>query len=347
VAARGFVHSLIPRFTRFHKPLSLNDESWPIACIYNALAESNPRNDLITRDVVSALERGRTPLILTERVPHAELLAARLEELHPGTEVFLLIGKGTTKSKNELLGAIRDVPEGKQFVIVATGKYVGEGFDEPRLDTLFITMPIAWKGTVTQYAGRLHRVFAGKDEIIVYDYVDIHVPVLERMYHKRLAAYASLGYSAQASPADGETRVGAIYDQQSFFPVFAHDMEQAQKEILIVSPYLSKGRVTQMKKLFLAAMLNGAGIAVVTRPADAFSTETQPKVAALIAELENGGIKVVLKDNIHQKYAVIDYRIVWYGSINFLSYGKSEESIMRFENEEIAEELLDGLLQDN
>jgi phosphatidylserine/phosphatidylglycerophosphate/cardiolipin synthase-like enzyme len=123
--------------------------------------------------------------------------------------------------------------------------------------------------------------------------------------------------------------------------VFANDAEHAQKEILIVSPYLSKSRVTQMKRLFLAAMLNGAGIAVITRPADAFSAETQPKVAALIGELKNGGVKVVLMDNIHQKYAVIDYRIVWYGSINFLSYGKSEESVMRFENEEIAGELLE------
>jgi hypothetical protein len=84
-----------------------------------------------------------------------------------------------------------------------------------------------------------------------------------------------------------ESRIGAIYDQQSFFSVFTHDAEHAQKEILIVSPYLSKGRVSQMKKLFVPAMLNGARIAVVTRPAEAFSPETQSKVAALIGDLEN------------------------------------------------------------
>jgi hypothetical protein len=307
------------------------------------LTENKPRNELILRDLEIALERKKIPMLLTERVPHAKMLAERIKERNPEIEVFLLIGEGAAKDKKERLDALRNKPDNQPFVIVATGKYVGEGFDEPRLDTLFITMPIAWKGTVTQYAGRLHRLCEGTDEVIVYDYVDINVPVLERMYHKRLAAYASLGYSAQASPAATEARIGAIYDQQSFFSVFAHDAEHAQKEILIVSPYLSKSRVSQMKKLFAPAILNGARIAVVTRPAEAFSPDTQPKVASLIGKLENGGVKVVLQDSIHQKFAVIDYRIVWYGSINFLSYGKSEESVMRFENEEIAGELLEGL----
>jgi superfamily II DNA or RNA helicase len=341
--ARGFSHTLVPRFTRFRRPLSLGDGPWPITDIYTVLTENKPRNDQMLRDLDIALERGRTPMILTERVTHAKMLAERIKERNLAIEVFLLIGEGAAKDKRERLDALRNKPDNQPFVIVATGKYVGEGFDEPRLDTLFITMPIAWKGTVTQYAGRLHRLCEGKDEVIVYDYVDIHVPVLERMYHKRLAAYASLGYSTQASPIENEARIGAIYNQQSFFPVFAHDAEHAQKEILIVSPYLSKGRVFQMKKPLVPAILNGARVAVVTRPAEAFSPETQTKVAALIGELENGGVKVILKDNIHQKFAVIDYRIVWYGSINFLSYGKSEESVMRFENEDVAGELLEGL----
>ncbi len=147
--ARGFSHSLVPRFTRFRKPLSLGDGPWPITDIYTVLTENKPRNDQILRDLDIALERGRTPMILTERVPHAKMLAERIKERNPNIEVFLLIGEGAAKDKKERLEALRYFPDNQPFVIVATGKYVGEGFDEPRLDTLFITMPIAWKGTVT------------------------------------------------------------------------------------------------------------------------------------------------------------------------------------------------------
>lgn len=239
------------------------------------------------------------------------------------------------------------MPDDKPLAIVATGRYVGEGFDEQRLDTLFIAMPIAWKGTVSQYAGRLHRIYEGKREVTVYDYVDIHVPVLERMYQKRLSAYASLGYSIQASPMETTPKVGAIFDQSSFLPVLSHDMEQARKEILIVSPYLSKGRVSQVKRLFLPCIAkNKTDIIVFTRPPESFAEGSRFKIADLANELKSIGVKVIMRERIHQKFAIIDRRIVWYGSINLLSYGKSEETMMRFENGEIAEELLLSIEKD-
>jgi superfamily II DNA or RNA helicase len=338
-AARGFSHILIPRFTRFRKPYTA-PENWPITEVYTALAESKIRNDLILHDVSEALRQNRTPLILTERVDHAKQLTAELQKDFPDAQIFFLSGQGTAKEKREKLDDLHNVSSDKPLAIVATGKYVGEGFDEPRLDTLFVAMPIAWKGTVSQYAGRLHRIYEGKHEVIVYDYVDIHVPVLERMYHKRLSAYAELGYSVQTAPVDTKQKVGAIFNQVSFLPVFTHDMEQAQKEILIVSPYISKGRVSQMKRLFWPAITKGAGAAIFTRPSEAFAENSRSKILTMLEELRTVGVKVILKERIHQKFAIIDRRIVWYGSINLLSYGKSEESMMRFENGEIAEELL-------
>lgn len=111
--------------------------------------------------------------------------------------MIALTGGMTPKKSRELLQEINDIPEDEGFVLVATGKYVGEGFDMPRLDTLFLAMPISWKGTLQRYVGRLHRLYDGKSEVQVYDYVDIHIVMLEKMYHKRLKGYAGIGYKAK------------------------------------------------------------------------------------------------------------------------------------------------------
>jgi superfamily II DNA or RNA helicase len=336
--ARGFSHVLIPRFTRFRKPIT-EPEKWPITDIYAALSQSKTRNDLIIEDVSQAVANNRTPLIITERVEHARELSLALEKEIDGGKVFLLTGQGRSKEKQAILTELRQFTSDQPLVIVATGKYAGEGFDEPRLDTLFVTMPIAWKGTVSQYAGRLHRLYEGKQDVIVYDYVDVHVPVLEKMYHKRLTAYCSLGYSVQATTVEADQKTASIYNQESFSSVFTKDLQEAQKEILIVSPFLTKSRVNQMKPLLLSSLANGASTIILTRPTDSFSDSTRPKIIDLVTELNSSGLTVIHKDGIHQKFSIIDRRIVWYGSINLLSYGKSEETMMRFENREIAEEL--------
>jgi superfamily II DNA or RNA helicase len=337
--ARGFSYTLLPRFTRFRKPLTA-PESWCIADVYTALAESKTRNDLIIHDISHILQKIRTPLILTERVEHAKSLTTMLRNKFPNVSIFLLSGQGTVKEKQKILHELRNTPKNRPIAIVATGKYVGEGFDEPRLDTLFVTMPIAWKGTVAQYAGRIHRIYEDKREVKIYDYVDIHVPVLERMYYKRLAAYSALGYSVQTSPAEPDQKIGTIFNQHSFLPVFSHDIEQAQNEILIVSPYLTKGRVNQMKQLFAITLAKNTGIVVITRPPESFVGSSKQRTVELITTLHNSYVKVIPKERIHQKFAIIDRRVVWYGSINLLSYNHNEESMMRFENQEIAEELL-------
>jgi superfamily II DNA or RNA helicase len=102
------------------------------------------------------------------------------------------MGKKQRAAVNE---QINSVPEREGRAIVATGRYAGEGFDDPRLDTLFLAMPISWRGTLQQYVGRLHRTRAGKSEVRVYDYVDRHVPVLMRMLAKRLKGYRAMGYA--------------------------------------------------------------------------------------------------------------------------------------------------------
>lgn len=128
--------------------------------------------------ILRLVQENRTPLLLIERKEHAIQLADALGK--NVSHVFLLLGSDKQKDKREKLAALRSVPPGEPLVVVATGKYIGEGFDEPRLDTMLLVMPVSWKGTLAQYAGRLHRNYVGKQEVRIYDYVDIHVPMLEK-----------------------------------------------------------------------------------------------------------------------------------------------------------------------
>lgn len=334
---RTFEHYLLPRFTTYRS--AVTDKG--IAAIYKDLAENEIRNDHIVKDVIKALKDGRTPIVLTERREHVLLLADKLNGYCKNIITFF--GTASTKVRKETMDKLQAIPENEQLVIVATGKYVGEGFDYPRLDTLFLGLPIAWKGKVAQYAGRLHRNYPGKNEVQIYDYVDIHVPVLENMYQKRLKGYGAIGYKIKI---DGmpQANPDLIYDGRSFYPVFSEDVRNAKSEILIVSPFMRKSRITQILRLLSVAMLNNTKIVVVTRPAEDFPEKDQKSVIENMQKLESYGIEVRRKAGFHQKFTVIDGQILWYGSVNFLSFGTSEESIMRFTSHDIAGQLLDTVL---
>ncbi|ERS84096.1 DNA helicase [Marinobacter sp. EVN1] len=169
-----------------------------VASVYHWLSQNPSRNDNIVQDVVSCAANGAQCLVLTERREHAEVLAHLLDD--QSVESVVLRGGMGAKERRAVEARLSDVQ-----VIVATGKYVGEGFDLPRLDTLFLALPIAWKGTLSQYAGRLHREADGKQEVTIYDYLDTGLPMLERMFRKREKGYKAMGY--QFSAASGQTRL--------------------------------------------------------------------------------------------------------------------------------------------
>ena len=193
-AARPFDHKVIFRRTEFRIPRNHPDEKPTIQELYAKLAQDPARNDLIFDDILSALEAGRSPVVITERKDHLEMLAGRLSKFAKNV-VVLRGGMGARRSRaaSEALEAISD---GEERVLVATGRYLGEGFDDARLDTLFLTMPISWRGTLAQYAGRLHRLHASKRDVVIYDYVDENEPMLAKMATKRELGYRSLGYRA-------------------------------------------------------------------------------------------------------------------------------------------------------
>jgi superfamily II DNA or RNA helicase len=140
---------------------------------------------MIFDDVLRALAAGRSPILLTERKNHAHRLAERLCRF--ARNVLVLRGGMGTKQRREVMQRLEDIPETEERVLIATGRYIGEGFDDARLDTLFLTMPVSWKGTLAQYVGRLHRLHAAKREVLVHDYVDDAVPALLRMSARALA----------------------------------------------------------------------------------------------------------------------------------------------------------------
>jgi superfamily II DNA or RNA helicase len=198
-ALRPFSHRVVLRKTPFR--LSEPDGGkgeWTIQEIYGALLADGMRNTMIVQDVVSALSEGRSPVILTERKEHLALLADQLSPLVK--HLFVLSGGMGQKERKGVVGGLSQIPDGKERVILSTGRYLGEGFDDARLDTLFLALPVSWRGVLAQYAGRLHRLHEMKKEVVIYDYADLHVPVLARMFERRRKGYQAIGYALDGRP---------------------------------------------------------------------------------------------------------------------------------------------------
>lgn len=188
---RGIAHRVVLRDTSFHCTDDLGTSRLSVPVIGARLAQDAERNALIIADVAAAFAAGRTVLVLTERRDHLELLRHAFEQF---AERVVVLRGGMKAGERRAAGELLHPQDLTPRIILATGKYLGEGFDDPRLDTLFITMPIAWKGTLAQYVGRLHRDYMGKSDVVVYDYVDVSVSVLARMSAKRRTGYRALGY---------------------------------------------------------------------------------------------------------------------------------------------------------
>jgi len=178
------------------------DSKVGIQGVYSALITDKARNELIFHDLIRAVERGRSPLLLSERTDQVEAFAKRCEGVV--RHVVVLRG-GMSKTRREALAEqIKAIPDEEERVLIATGRYIGEGFDDARLDTLFLATPVSWRGTLQQYAGRLHRRHDSKTVVQIYDYVDGRVPMLMRMHERRLAGYRSIGYRVGETTAKEE-----------------------------------------------------------------------------------------------------------------------------------------------
>jgi superfamily II DNA or RNA helicase len=191
-ALRPFRHQITFRDTAFRAERAIPEEKLSIQEVYKQLAANQERNEVIFNDILEALEAGRSPVVITERKDHLLHLAERLDKF--ARNVIVLHGGMGIRQHRAVTTRLAEIGPSEERIIVATGRYLGEGFDDPRLDTLFLTMPISWRGTLVQYAGRLHRLYAGKTNVRIYDYRDANEAVLSKMAQKREAGYRNLGY---------------------------------------------------------------------------------------------------------------------------------------------------------
>ena len=334
IAKQSFDRFLIPRFTSYN---SILEDRLSIATLYKYLSEDEIRNNLIVEDICKAVNTGRTPIILTNRTAHVSVLAEKLKATIKN--VISLTGIGTTKEKREAMQRLQTIPDSEQLVIVATGKYVGEGFDYPRLDTLFLALPISWKGLLTQYAGRLHREYEGKKDVRIYDYIDIHEPICDSMYRKRLKGYAAIGYktinTAQPTLFDHINDISSsvvenqIFNGSTFYRPYTSDLTKAKRSIVISSPKLY--RTEQNPLVTLLKELAHQGIEIL------ITTVAENEQTAFI---QSKGLSVKVKPKLSLYTTIIDKEVVWYGSINTLGYASKDDNMIKVTDIYLANELI-------
>jgi superfamily II DNA or RNA helicase len=160
--------------------------------VFRHLANDTDRTAMIAAEIKTAFDQGRKVLVLTERTEHLDAIKAALGESLPS--LFVLHGRMSKKQRISLIDELNGLPPDAPRILLATGKLVGEGFDHPPLDTLVLAMPVSWKGTLQQYAGRLHREHASKTDVRIIDFVDTGHPALLRMWEKRQHGYRAMGY---------------------------------------------------------------------------------------------------------------------------------------------------------
>ena len=332
---QGIAHMVYPRFTR---TASLRSQRMHINDAYVLVRDSESRNEQIIEDAKECIDNGRCPVVLTRYTEHAKKLYERLQGYAGHT--FLLLGEKAKKERSAIRSAMEAVPPEETMLLVATGKLIGEGFDFPRLDTLIMATPVAGESVLTQYAGRLNRDYEKKEDVMIYDYIDILVPQFDKMYRKRLAAYKKIGYEICAVPVPEKQKAHVVFDIDNYQNVFEEDLKRAGKEITISSPGLSKKKIQILGRLLKERQAAGVQVTVMTWKMD-FEKYGKPDYrATLIEDMQTLGFHVVLSENIQDRFAIIDGDIVWYGSLDFLGKEDAEDNLMRVESREAAEELL-------
>ena len=333
---QGISHLVFPRFTRVVCP---NNEKLHINEYYKIIVENENRNKLLADDIKRCVEAGRTPIVLTKFTEHAKSIYKLVENY--ADRLFLLIGEKSAKSLKDARIQMEQVDKNQSLIVVANGQLVGEGFDFPRLDTLFMADPVAWKGLVEQYAGRLNRDYPNKKDVIIYDYVDSYIPIFNNMYMKRLRAYKRIGYSLFSGITSDKQTANAIFDNDNYGSVYQKDLLEANKNIIISSPALCEYKVLQLINLLREKQNQGLKITIVTWHQDYYKYVSSENRIKLLNLLKSNGFYIHLVKERCERYAVIDDEIIWYGNINLLSNKHEEESIMRVVSKEIASEILE------
>lgn len=335
---QGIPHLVYPRFTRTINPQRHNEKTH-VNYEYAIIRDNVMRNEQIIEDVEHCVRNGRTPVILSRYTSHAQMLYERVKEYADKT--FLLLGGKGKREQRKIREQMNKLSPDESLILVATGQLIGEGFDYPRLDTLIMATPVAGKGIVEQYAGRLNRDYEGKENVIIYDYVDSHIPVFDRMYSKRLRAYKQIGYEICTDGIQAKQEANAIFDIDNYRAVYEQDLLEANKEIVISSPRINSDKVNQIISLLQKKQESGLQVTILTWHPDAYKYGHSEFRMNLMEQLRRTGFCVQLAEEHCEHYAIIDKEIVWYGSVNLLSKEDTLDNLMRVRSRDIAAELLE------
>ena len=342
ISSLGIPHYVISRFipfTYYAKADNLNQ-------ITEELLKDKRRNEIIVSDIKDAVMNHRTPIVITKRLEHARLFLDRLRGAADNT--ILLTGSLSSQEKRNAIKRLHSIPDTESLILIATGQYVGEGFNYPRLDTLFMTAPISSKNNVEQYAGRLNRDYKGKEDVIIFDYVDNQVPVLSNMYKKRIRTYHKIGFnlvSGLLNYKNTDSRIKTFFDIHDYSHQLNLDLKKAQKEIVI---YSNSSDITSYKRFIhnlSDLLLLGVKIVIVTSDFISRSVSTGSFLDKQCEDnLEkfcySSGVTLIGKNYKVDAFIVIDKELVWYGA-DFIEGVKRSDVILRLESVSAATELLE------
>ena len=336
---QGIQHLVYPRFTRTVPPRGVITDKMHPNEAYEIIHNNDVRDEQIIEDVKNCVATGRTPVVLSRYKDHSKKFYERLKSC--ADHVFLMTGNNSKKEHRKILEQMHQVDKNESLILIATGSLVGEGFDFPRLDTLFMATPVSFRGVVEQYAGRLNRDYAGKENVIIYDYVDNHIPMFNNMYMKRLKAYKQIGYEFGDGLQTVKQTVNAIYDGNNYSENYHKDLLDSNKNIIISSPVISGSKVYELINMLKEKQMSGVQVTIVTWTPDSYGFGDAAYWMQLHEDMRRAGFFIRTVEEYCDRFAVIDQEVVWYGNINLLAKDKVDDSIMRVRSKGIAGELME------
>ena len=342
---QGMQHLVYPRFTRTVPPRGVITDKMHPNEAYEIIHNNDVRDEQIIEDVKNCVAAGRTPVVLSRYKDHSEKFYERLKSY--ADHVFLMTGNNSKKEHRKILEQMHQVDKNESLILIATGSLVGEGFDFPRLDTLFMATPVSFRGVVEQYAGRLNRDYAGKENVIIYDYVDNHIPMFNNMYMKRLKAYKQIGYEFGDGLQTVKQTVNVIYDGNNYSENYHKDLLDSNKNIIISSPVISGSKVYELINMLKEKQMSGVQVTIVTWTPDSYGFGDVAYWMQLHEDMRRAGFYIRTVEEYCDRFAVIDQEVVWYGNINLLAKDKVDDSIMRVRSKGIAGELLEITFRNN
>ena len=286
------------------------------------IATDSVRNQMILKDILDQVAEGRNILVLVNRIQQIDVFEKLLKEKEVD-DFYIISGKTKVRERTSLLEILEQLDKG--FVLLSTGKYIGEGFDLPQLDTLILAAPFSWKNNLIQYAGRIHRNYKDKSLVRIFDYVDIHVPYLEKMFQKRQVAYRKMDYRV----IEGEEKQ-FVYVDSRYEKVLREDLAGGRQECMLILPYVNQTKLMNFLKEFRISQIEMCIPETVANK-------------AWLDQLKSKKIKVSFtQSKIVTPILLVNKTIVWYGAMPLL--GKVDEmTILRLESASIASEIVAGL----